>query len=224
MSSQRFQDTIDLAKEYFRQQADLGTQQWYVRVPGRESTASPSSLAKLYEQVKDCRKCHLCETRTHLVFGSGNEEADLVFIGEAPGRDEDLQGQPFVGRAGQLLTRIIEAIQLRRESVYIGNILKCRPPDNRDPLPEEIHTCLPILDAQLQILRPKMICALGRISAQTLLQTQRPITQLRGSVHDLSGAKLIVTYHPAALLRNPGLKRPTWEDMQMLRKEMDRLQ
>jgi DNA polymerase len=146
-----------------------------------------------------------------------------MFIGEAPGRDEDQQGKPFVGRAGQLLTKIIEAIQFQREDVFIANILKCRPPDNRDPQPEEAEACLPYLGIQIQLIQPKIICALGRVAAQTLLQTTTPLGKLRGRFHDFHGTKLIVTYHPAALLRNPNFKRPTWEDVQLLRKEYDRL-
>lgn len=211
----------------------MGAREWYLpdegakapgaMAPGAKAPSSALTLAELYKGVKHCQRCHLWKTRTNLVFGTGNREADLVFIGEAPGRDEDLQGEPFVGRAGQLLTRIIEAIGFRREDVFIGNILKCRPPENRDPLPEEIEQCLPILEVQLQILKPKVICTLGRIAAQTLLRTSAPLSRLRGRVHDLRGARAVVTYHPAALLRNPNLKRPTWDDIQLLKREYDRL-
>ena len=223
MLSDQLSDVIQLVRRYCRQQADQGSDEWYLIGRATQSQARSGSLESVRLQFVDCRRCRLCVTRTHLVFGSGPDTADIVFVGEAPGRDEDLQGAPFVGRAGQLLTRIIEAIRFRREDVYIANILKCRPPENRDPLPDEMESCRPILEAQLRIIRPKMICALGRIAAQALLGTQKPLTQLRGRIHEYAGARVVVTYHPAALLRNPNLKRPTWEDMQMFRKEYDRL-
>ena len=222
MFSQRILEVVSMVKTYFQQQTEIGSEEWYMTRRRSDHPARTRTLSQLYLEVKDCHKCHLWETRTNLVFGAGHEKAAVAFIGEAPGRDEDLQGEPFVGRAGQLLTRILEAIQFRREDVFIGNILKCRPPENRDPTPEEIDQCLPILEGQLHIIRPKIICTLGRIAAQTLLRTNAPLSRLRGHVHDLHGVKVIVTYHPAALLRNPNLKRPTWEDMQLLRKEYDR--
>jgi len=221
MNNTKTSDAVCLAKQYFEQQARLGVEEWYLS-PRTRKAEIPQTLDAVYRETKDCRRCPLCETRNNFVFGAGNENADIMFIGEAPGRDEDLQGEPFIGRAGQLLTKIIEAIQFRREDVYIGNILKCRPPQNRDPLPEEVDHCLPILDAQLKCIRPSIICVLGRIAAQTLLRTSTPLGRLRGRIHDFHGIKMIVTYHPAALLRNPNLKRPTWEDMQMMRKEYDR--
>jgi len=146
-----------------------------------------------------------------------------VFIGEAPGADEDAQGEPFVGRAGQLLNKIIEAVGMKREDVYICNILKCRPPNNRDPETLEMETCFPYLMKQIELIRPKFIICLGRISAQWLLQTNVGLSALRGKVHDFHGAKLIVTYHPAALLRNPGWKRPTWDDMKMFKQLYDEM-
>jgi DNA polymerase len=145
----------------------------------------------------------------------------MMFIGEAPGADEDLQGRPFVGRAGQLLTKMINAMKLRRDDVYICNILKCRPPGNRDPKPVEIEKCEPILLRQIAIIKPKIICAVGRISGQTLLRTSSPLNALRGKVHDYHGVKFIVMYHPAALLRNPALKPAAWEDLKFLRREYD---
>jgi DNA polymerase len=156
-----------------------------------------------------------------VVFGTGNASVPLVFVGEAPGRDEDLQGIPFVGRAGQLLTRIIEAMGLKREDVYICNVLKCRPPNNRDPLPEEVSSCVPYLEQQLDLLKPTVICALGRHSAQTLLARKDPIGKLRGRVFSYRGVKFVPTYHPAALLRNPNLKRTVWEDVQLVRRILD---
>ncbi|UCE18394.1 MAG: uracil-DNA glycosylase [Gemmatimonadota bacterium] len=223
MSSQNMWEVVSLVKTYVQQQTELGTDEWYIARRIMEKPGPTRTLSQLCREVKDCRNCHLWRTRTNFVFGTGPDNAGVAFIGEAPGKDEDLQGEPFVGRAGQLLTRILEAIQFRREDVFIGNILKCRPPENRDPAPEEIEQCLSLLEKQLQIIRPKIICALGRIAAQTLLRTSAPLSRLRGKVHDLYGMRLVVTYHPAALLRNPHLKRPTWEDMQLLRREYDRL-
>jgi uracil-DNA glycosylase family 4 len=224
MSSQRIVEVVSLLKAYFQQQTEIGSGEWYVSGRKEEHPLQLRTLSQLYQEVKDCRRCRLWETRNNVVFGTGHERATVAFIGEAPGRDEDLQGEPFVGRAGQLLTRILAAITFRREDVFIGNILKCRPPENRDPTPEEIDQCLPLLKEQLRIIQPKIICALGRIAAQTLLGTTAPLSRLRGNVHDLRGVKIVVTYHPAALLRNPNLKRPTWEDMQLLKKEYDRSQ
>lgn len=178
-------------------------------------------LTRLGEDLSPCLKCPLGETRTTFVFGTGSRDANLMFVGEAPGRDEDLQGEPFVGRAGQLLNRIIESIGFTREEVYIGNILKCRPPDNRDPLSEEVDACEPHLQRQIALIRPVVICALGRIAAQTLLRSTAPLGKLRGRIHRYQGIPLVVTYHPAALLRNPKWKRPTWEDVQLLKEIHD---
>ncbi|MFC1693034.1 uracil-DNA glycosylase [Candidatus Latescibacterota bacterium] len=183
--------------------------------------AAKNSLKKLEESVCGCLRCQLGTTRTNFVFGDGNPDADIMFIGEAPGLEEDRQGLPFVGRAGKLLTRMIEAIKLRREDVFIGNILKCRPPKNRDPKPDEIEMCEPILIRQIEIIMPKIICALGRISGQTLLRTKSTLGALRGKFYDYHGVKLIVTYHPAALLRNPQWKHGAWEDLKLLRREYD---
>ncbi len=152
------------------------------------------------------------------MFGVGNPDADLMFVGEAPGRDEDIQGIPFVGRAGQLLTKIIEAIALTRDQVYIANVIKCRPPENRNPEPDEVETCRPFLFAQIDAIRPKVIVALGKFAAQTLLDTQEPISRLRGRPFEYRGATLIPTFHPAYLLRNPSSKREVWEDMKLVRR------
>ena len=179
------------------------------------------SLQELNDTMCNCMQCSLGKSRTRFVFGSGNPEADIMFIGEAPGADEDREGLPFVGRAGKLLTKMIESIKLRREDVYIGNILKCRPPGNRDPKPEEREKCEPILINQIEIIKPKIICALGRISGQTLLCTNSSLSALRGKVHDYHGVKLIVTYHPAALLRNQNWKPQAWEDLKFIRREYD---
>jgi DNA polymerase len=176
------------------------------------------SLAAVRADIGDCTRCKLHTLgRTQIVFGVGNPNADLMFVGEAPGRDEDLQGYPFVGRAGQLLTKIIEAIALKREDVYIANVIKCRPPENRNPEPDEVATCEPFLFRQIDIIKPKVIVALGKFGAQTLLRTLDPISRLRGRVFDYRGAKLIPTFHPAYLLRNPSSKREVWEDMKLVR-------
>ena len=178
-----------------------------------------NSLEAIRRDMEECHRCPLQKTRKHLVFGEGNPHAELVFVGEAPGAEEDLQGRPFVGRAGQLLTKIIIAMGLKREDVYICNILKCRPPQNRNPLPEEIEACEPWLIRQLEAIRPRVICALGTFAAQTLLKKKGvPITVLRGRFHDYHGIQLMPTYHPAYLLRNPGAKKQVWEDVQQIMK------
>jgi uracil-DNA glycosylase len=176
------------------------------------------SLDEMNKVICVCIKCPLGQTRTNFVFGTGNPHADVMFIGEAPGADEDAQGEPFVGKAGQLLNKIIEAVGMKRHDVYICNILKCRPPNNRDPLPTEMETCSPYLYKQIDLVKPKFIICLGRISAQWLMRNNDSLTSLRGKVHDFRGAKLIVTYHPAALLRNPSWKLPTWDDMKTFKK------
>ncbi len=174
-------------------------------------------LETIRRDLGDCRRCKLAPTRRNIVFGMGNPKADLMFVGEAPGADEDEQGLPFVGRAGQLLTKIIQAIDMRREDVYICNILKCRPPQNRNPEGDEITACQPFLFRQIAAVRPRVICALGTFGAQTLLRTKEPISRLRGQFIDFHGAKFIATFHPAYLLRNPNEKRRVWEDVQKIR-------
>lgn len=188
-----------------------------------ESWTQAASLAELDSLIQDCRKCPLGGTRNRFVFGVGNPDADVVIVGEAPGADEDKQGEPFVGRAGQLLNKILEAVDFTREEVFICNILKCRPPNNRDPLASEVEQCEPYLHKQLALLRPKIMLALGRIAAQTLLRTNDSLTKLRAQVHEYQGIPLVVTYHPAALLRNPNWKRPTWEDVKKFRALYDRI-
>ncbi|MGE5245586.1 MAG: uracil-DNA glycosylase [Betaproteobacteria bacterium] len=176
------------------------------------------ALTDIRGDIGDCTRCKLHTLgRRQIVFGVGNPTADLMFVGEAPGADEDVQGIPFVGRAGQLLTRIIEAIGLTREDVYIANVIKCRPPQNRNPEPDEVDTCEPFLFRQIDTVRPKVIVALGTFAARTLLRTLDPISRLRGRVYDYRGARLIPTFHPAYLLRNPGSKREVWEDMKRVR-------
>lgn len=174
------------------------------------------SMEDVKQELGDCQRCPLGKLRTNLVFGEGNPKSGLVFVGEAPGGDEDIQGRPFVGRAGQLLTRIIEAMGLKRKDVYICNILKCRPPGNRNPRPEEINACEPFLIKQLKVINPRVICALGTFASHTLLKTDVPITALRGKFHAYHGIQLMPTYHPAYLLRNPGAKKQVWEDVQKI--------
>jgi uracil-DNA glycosylase len=178
------------------------------------------SLPELETLAEQCTECRLHQGRTYVVFGVGNPEADLMFIGEAPGRDEDLQGEPFVGRAGQLLTRIIEAIGLARQDVYIANVIKCRPPNNRNPEADEISRCEPYLIRQIALVQPRLIVALGTFAAQTLLKTKLPISQLRGRFHTYQGVRVMPTFHPAFLLRNPDRKRAVWEDMQAVQREL----
>lgn len=190
----------------------------------KESWMDCSTLDAFANEIKDCPKCKiLAETRKQVVFGTGNPDADVVVVGEAPGADEDEQGKPFVGRAGKLLTDILKAINFTREEVYICNILKCRPPGNRNPLPEEIMNCEPYLFKQLEIIKPKMILAVGAFAAQTLLKSKETLGKMRGKFHTYNGIKMMVTFHPAALLRNPGWKKPTWEDVQLFRAEYDRM-
>jgi DNA polymerase len=172
------------------------------------------TLEELRAALTDCRRCKLCAGRTQVVFGVGNPNADLMFIGEGPGRDEDLQGEPFVGRAGQLLTDIItKGMGLKRSDVYIANVVKCRPPENRNPEPDEVAACEPFLRKQIEFVRPEIIVAMGKFAVQALLQTKVPITKLRGHWHRYQGIKLMPTFHPAYLLRNPGDKKLVWEDI-----------
>ena len=180
---------------------------------------SAETLAAIQADIgDDCRRCKLHKLgRKQIVFGVGNPNADLMFVGEAPGADEDEQGIPFVGRAGQLLTKIIEAIGLGRDEVYIANVIKCRPPQNRNPEQDEVDTCEPFLFRQIDVIKPKVIVALGKFGAQTLLRTLDPISRLRGRVYEFRGAKLVPTCHPAYLLRNPASKREVWEDMKVVR-------
>lgn len=175
------------------------------------------AMDELYDKICNCAKCPLAKTRNKFVFGSGNPNADIMIIGEAPGADEDKQGLPFVGRAGQLLTKILEAIDLSREEVFIGNIIKCRPPNNRRPTVEEVEQCEPYLQKQIELIKPAFIIALGLTAIDSLLKKKHRMSDMRGKVLDYRGVKLIPTYHPAALLRNPNLKRQVWEDMKSFR-------
>ena len=225
------QDVREESRRYLRQRLAAGER--LVVLPRREpapvqpstpdETASEQdSMPRLAAEVADCKRCRLHATRRHAVPGVGPADAGLVFVGEGPGAEEDEQGLPFVGRAGQLLTKIIEAVKLRREEVFITNIVKCRPPGNRDPEPDEIAACEPYLRRQLQLLRPKVICALGRHAAATLTGGAGSMAQLRAGTAHYQGIRVFPTYHPAACLRNPQWKRPVWEDIQNVRREYDR--
>ncbi len=218
-------ELIGQTRAHVRRQQRLGVERLYVAWPERAGgLPEPSlTLTKVRETLGECTRCKLYKDRKHIVFGVGNPKAWLVFVGEAPGADEDEQGEPFVGRAGQLLTRIIEAMKLTREQVYICNIVKCRPPANRNPEPDEIAACEPFLLAQLQAIRPKLICVLGTVAAQTLLRTREPISKLRGRFHDYHGIPVLPTFHPAYLLRNPHEKKTVWEDMKLLMREYEQL-
>jgi len=183
------------------------------------------SKSKMLQQFRnsicDCQNCPLSKTRKSFVFGSGNPNAELLFIGEAPGEQEDLEGEPFIGKAGQLLTNIITAMYLNRDDVYICNIVKCRPPNNRNPELDEIKRCLPYLKKQIRIVRPKVICLLGKVAIQAMLKDTNSISSLRGTIFYLGKIPTIVTYHPAALLRNPGWKSKVWDDMKLVRSQLD---
>ncbi|MEJ2156389.1 MAG: uracil-DNA glycosylase [Desulfobacteraceae bacterium] len=220
-------DTIEAVKTTLRQMADWGCrgfdpdpetfqilQRW--AAPQTPVEVPPETLEDIRGHLGDCQRCRLAKGRTHIVFGQGDPKARLVFVGEGPGADEDRQGLAFVGAAGQLLTKIIEAMDLTRETVYICNVIKCRPPGNRNPEPDEIQACRPFLERQLTAIGPEVICTLGTFAAQTLLDTTTPISRLRGRFHDYNGIKLMPTYHPAYLLRNPEQKRAVWEDVQKI--------
>ena len=209
-------------RAYLEAQRELGLEFADVQWPESPAPARRLTLSEVREELGECTRCKLHRHRTQIVFGVGNPKASLVFVGEAPGADEDAQGEPFVGRAGQLLTKIIQAMGMQREDVYICNIIKCRPPSNRTPETEEILACQPFLVKQLQAIRPKFICALGGPAAQTLLRTKEPISRLRGKFYDFHGIPLLPTYHPAFLLRNPYEKKTVWEDMKLLLREIQR--
>lgn len=191
-----------------------------IKEPANLFDGKTMTLEEIREEIGDCTRCQLHEGRTNLVFGDGNPKARLMFVGEGPGRDEDMQGKPFVGRSGKLLTKIIEAMGLKREDVYIGNVVKCRPPNNRAPEQNEMDTCEQFLFKQIRFIKPEVIVCLGATAAKSILKTKASLGSLRGKFHMYSGSKLMVTYHPAALLRNPNFKKPAWEDMQVVMKEL----
>ena len=214
---------VDLMRRWARQQMEFGYPDPIVTAGGASgegaaaAAADPGGLEAVRADLGDCERCPLHEKRNHLVFGGGDPGADILFVGEAPGGDEDRIGRPFVGRSGQLLDKILAAAGIGRDEVYITNVVKCRPPGNRDPEAEEIVTCLPFLKRQIAVIRPSLICCLGRFASQTLLERHDPLGRLRGRWHEWEGVRLICTYHPSACLRNPQYKRPVWEDFQMLR-------
>jgi uracil-DNA glycosylase family 4 len=187
------------------------------------ATDEKESLNDIRMDLGDCKRCPLCRTRNHIVFGEGDENARLVFVGEGPGFAEDRSGHPFVGKAGELLTKIIRAMNLSRDKVYIANIVKCRPPNNRNPERGEIEECLPFLKRQLEAINAEIICALGSVAAKTLLRTDLPISRLRGKFHEMEGTLVMPTFHPAFLLRNPERKRDVWNDVQQIMKKLDLL-
>ena len=215
---------ISEIKGFLRLQADLGARE-YPKAVESALPRGPRSLKEVEQEALFCKRCRLWETRNKVVFGAGNPKAGLVLVGEAPGGEEDRQGLPFVGRAGVLLTKILKSIKFSREEVYIANVLKCRPPENRDPHADEVEACEPFLVDQIAAIKPKVICALGAHAARTLLKLgpSTSIGSLRGAVHNYHGVPLVATYHPAYLLRSPGKKRDTWEDVKFLRRLYEKL-
>ena len=200
--------------------------QTQAETPTQAETQAPHgiTLEELNAKILRCTRCDLARTRNNVVPGQGVENPDVLVIGEGPGYDEDMQGLPFVGKAGMLLDKMLAAIQLdRKTNCYIANVVKCRPPQNRDPLPEEEAACYSFLEAQIHILKPKMILCMGRISGQKLLNTEKSLRELRGQIHEYNGIPLMITYHPSALLRNEELKRPAWEDLKLFKKELDKI-
>ena len=186
----------------------------------KQASLESNQLTRFYHEIKGCKNCPLGDTRSNFVFGVGNPQAQLMLVGEAPGYDEDLQGIPFVGRAGQLLTLMLQSIGLKREEVFIANVLKCRPPNNRDPLPDEVEKCEPYLLKQIELIAPRLIVALGRFAAASLLRTQAALGKLREEIHMYNNVPLIVTYHPAALLRNTQLKSDAWDDLKKIQMQL----
>ncbi|MBN2208176.1 MAG: uracil-DNA glycosylase [Candidatus Coatesbacteria bacterium] len=215
---------ISEIKGFLRLQADLGLKEYPKEVVSA-LPRGPVSLKEVEQDALSCKQCRLWETRNKVVFGAGNPNADLLLVGEAPGAEEDKQGVPFVGRAGVLLTKILKSVHFEREEVYIANVLKCRPPENRDPLPDEVEACESFLVEQIAAIKPKIICALGAHAARTLLKLgpSASIGSLRGVVHNYHGVPLLATYHPAYLLRSPDKKRDTWEDVKFLRRLYEKL-
>ena len=242
-------ETIEELKSYFKQQQELGVEYFYLKedhnkssddkeildeITGEkelskdtnqmnlpDSSSKKMTLEQISEEIGECTRCKLHEGRTNIVFGEGNANARLVFVGEGPGRDEDEQGKPFVGRAGKLLTKIITAMGLQRTDVFICNVVKCRPPDNRNPEADEMTTCGQFLTKQLISIKPEVIVCLGSIASKYLLNHKGSLGSLRGKFHPYQNSKLLVTYHPAALLRNPNFKKPLWEDMKLVLKELE---
>ncbi|MDP8230840.1 MAG: uracil-DNA glycosylase [Candidatus Gorgyraea atricola] len=209
------QDILRSIKAYLQMEKEGGVTEYLF-----SSKSKKQGLESLKQKTMQCQKCSLAKTRHNVVFGSGSTSAKLMFVGEAPGYDEDMQGQPFIGKAGMLLTKIIEAMGLKRQDVYICNILKCRPANNRNPLPEEISECIDYLHKQIGNIKPNVICGLGKFASQTLLNTETQISKLRGNWHEFKGIKFMPTYHPAYLLRNSSEKKLVWQDMKKILKEL----
>ena len=226
---QEIDTTIKAIADSFRFLEDLGCKGFDCQAASLQtlehwqaaSEYHPETLEVVRQDLRECRRCRLWKRRSHIVFGEGNPQAPLMFVGEGPGFDEDQTGKPFVGAAGQLLTKIIQAMHLNRVDVYIGNVIKCRPPGNRTPLSDEIKTCLPFLRRQIGVIKPQFICTLGSVAAQALLQTKEPISRLRGKWHMCMGIRVMPTYHPAYLLRTPERKRDVWKDIQLIMKELN---
>lgn len=213
------QKLIHQVKAHLRRAQSLGVHE--LRWRPAPHLSPEEKLKKIREEIGDCTRCKLCQSRTQIVFGVGNPRAELIFVGEGPGRDEDLQGEPFVGRAGQLLTKMIEAMGRKRSDVYIANIVKCRPPENRLPESDEVATCSPFLFKQIESIRPRVLVALGNLAAQTLLKTKKGISQLRGQFQRQGEIQVMPTFHPAYLLRNPEMKKPCWEDLKKVMKILE---
>ena len=213
-----FGDDLFIAKQKMKSKSKTVNEEPILFQQEKEVWEKSNSLDELEKLICNCTKCNLHKGRNKFVFGSGSPDADVIVIGEGPGAEEDKQGLPFVGRAGQLLTEMLKAIKFSRDEIYIANIIKCRPPENRTPLPEEMDTCFPYLKKQIDLIKPKLILCLGLTAAKGLLKSRESLTNLRGKVFEFGEARVMVTYHPAALLRNPNWKRPCWEDLKMFRK------
>jgi len=213
----------EAVQRYFRQTQELYGDELFINLPtGPSSDTPPPDLDGFRQVIQSCQRCSLGKTRQNFVFGVGDPQASLVLVGEAPGREEDRLGEPFVGRAGKLLDKILAAIgRTRHRDVYICNVLKCRPPNNRDPLASEVEQCEPYLIHQIDLINPKLIVALGRVAAKTLLKVELPLKAMRNTIHHYQGIPLMVTYHPAALLRNERLKVPAWEDFKQIRQFLE---
>jgi uracil-DNA glycosylase family 4 len=220
----QLQSTVASLREYMELQKERGLTGFDL---AREDLRSKSPIAPggtlddLRAEIGECARCGLAKSRNCLVFGEGDENARLMFIGEGPGHEEDLSGRPFVGRAGQLLDKMIAAMGLKRSEVYIGNIVKCRPPQNREPASDEVASCIPFLHRQIEIIKPRVICCLGRVATQNLLEVKTPVSRLRGNFTPWRGIRVMPTYHPVYLLRNPASKREAWDDLQQIMKELD---
>lgn len=214
---------MDRVEQFEKLVRDFRIYLQYMQQIGVDSFPVNMTLSLLEKRIDGCKRCLLSKNRKNIVFGTGNTKAKLMIVGEAPGEEEDIRGEPFVGSAGQLLTRMLESINIKRDEVYITNIVKCRPPGNRNPLSEEIDSCIEFLWEQIKCIKPKIIFALGNVSAQTLLKTKERISELRGKFYDLAGIKVLPSYHPAFLLRNPEKKKEAWQDLKRLKEEYEKI-